>query len=119
MTPDILILAALLFIPVAGISFIALRRAWEPKVPEGPKEQPVDLLPQEPSEYLFEGLTKPLAGMIPSSEEGRTTVQRELKTAGYYHPTALLDYLSLRNVLVVLAILVAIGLALVVSAAYI
>jgi tight adherence protein C len=121
MTPEFLILAVLLFIPVVGISFVALRRAWEPKDPvlERQKKAAPELLPESSSEYLFEGLTKPLAGMLPSTEDGRVTLQQELRTAGYYHLTALTDFLSLRNVLVLLALLLAFGLALVLDAAYI
>ncbi len=62
---------------------------------------------------LFEGVTYPLASMLPTTQGGRATLYQELRAAGYYSAGALTDYLALRNVLVVLPLLVAAVLALI------
>jgi tight adherence protein C len=113
MTLEVLILSAILFIPVAGISFIALRRAWEPeeRALERLKKPGPELGPVSSSEMLFGTLTPALAGLIPSTARGRATLHQELRAAGHYQPGALTDYLALRNFLVLLALLVAGGLA--------
>jgi tight adherence protein C len=108
MTPEIWILAALVFLPVVVISFIALRRAWEP--PEAtvePAHRPgLDLVAGESPDLMFEYLTYPFAALIPTSKAQRATLFQELRAAGYYRNTALTDYLALRNLLVLAAVFV-------------
>ena len=109
MTLEIWILAALLFIPVAGISFVALRRAWEPqeRVNELLSRPAPELVHDSSHDMLFEGITYPLASMLPTTQAGRATLNQELRSAGYYSDSALTDYLALRNLLVVLPLVIA------------
>ena len=110
MNLEVWILAALVFLFVVIVSFVALRRVWEPREsPEERAQRPAAAVfpPASSSEYLFEGLTRPLAGLLPSSEKARTTIQQELRAAGYYGHGALTDYLALRNLLVTASLLIA------------
>src|SRR4029077_1197930 len=107
-TLEMLILSAILFLPVAAISFIALRRAWEPqdRALERLNRTGPELLPESSSEMIFGGLTPLLAGLLPATQRGRATLRQELRTAGYYQLSALTDYLALRNFLVLFSILI-------------
>src|SRR4051794_32246638 len=49
---------------------------------------------------LLGDLTPALAAQIPVSESDRTDLQRELRQAGYYRPTAFMEYVALRSVLI-------------------
>lgn len=115
MTLEIWLLAAILFIPIAGISFIALRRAWLPRerVQELIRRPAPELVHDTSSDLLFEGITYPLASMLPTTKNGRAILYQELRAAGYYSSGALTNYLALRNVLVVLPLVVAGVLALI------
>jgi tight adherence protein C len=119
MTLEMWMLSALLFLPVAAISFVALRRAWEPqeRALERIKRPGPEVLPESSSELTFGPLSYPLAAVIPTTAAGRDAIQLDLKAAGYYAPGSLTDYLALRNFLVLLAVLFAGGLALVLDAA--
>jgi len=50
---------------------------------------------------VFGRLTVGLAGVLPMTQNKKATIRRELKQAGYYHPLALEEYLSIRNTLVI------------------
>jgi tight adherence protein C len=115
MTIQLLIFAAIVFLPVAVISFVALRRAWEPgeHALERLNRPGPELLPAPASETNLGGLTAPLAGLLPSTQDGRAAIYQELRAAGYYRPNALTEYLAFRNLLVLLALLVAGGLCLI------
>ncbi len=63
-------------------------------------------------ELLLGDLTPAMAGQIPISEQDRTALERELRSAGYYRPTALMEYAALRGMLVLLPLLAAAALAL-------
>jgi tight adherence protein C len=63
-------------------------------------------------ELLLGDLTPAMAGQIPISEADRTSLERELRSAGYYRPTALMEYAALRGLLVVVPLLGAAVLAL-------
>jgi tight adherence protein C len=106
MTPEIVILAALVFLPIAGISFIALRRALEPPaVPEPPSRPGMELITTPAPDLMFENLTYPFAIMIPTTKSQRQTIFEELRTAGYYSNAALTHYLAGRNLLVLAAVI--------------
>src|SRR4051812_38551577 len=98
-TLQMVLLAAILFVPVAGISFIALRRAWEPqeRALERLSRPGREVMPASSPEMLFGPLTPLLANLLPSTATGRATLFQELRAAGYYHTSALTDYLALRN----------------------
>lgn len=50
---------------------------------------------------IFGRLTVGLAGVFPMTTAKKDAIRRELKQAGYYHPVALEEFLSIRNTLVV------------------
>src|SRR5262249_37411762 len=108
-TLEIVVLAAMLFLPVAGISFIALRRAWEPqeRALERLKRPGPGAMSASPSDMLFGGVTPLLAHLLPSTARGSATLFQELRAAGYYRPSAVTDYRALRNLLVAFALLAA------------
>jgi tight adherence protein C len=58
-------------------------------------------------ELLLGDLTPAMAGQIPITEQDRTALERELRSAGYYRPTALMEYAALRGTLVLLPLLAA------------
>jgi tight adherence protein C len=50
-------------------------------------------------------MTPALAAQVPMAEEDREALQRELRSAGYYRPTALMEYAAIRTVLIVVPLL--------------
>ena len=108
MTIEIWILAAIVFLPVAVISFVALRRAWEPQeAAQEPASRPgMELVSEDAPELLFEKLTYPFAAAIPITKNGRMTLFQELRSAGYYQNSALTNFLALRNLMVLAALLI-------------
>jgi len=54
-----------------------------------------------PRPLAFGPLTHALAAVLPISGSKRESIARELKHAGYYHPFALEEFLSIRNALVI------------------
>jgi tight adherence protein C len=49
---------------------------------------------------IFGGLTSALSHLLPSGQRERDKLSRFLRQAGHYHRTALMEYLALRNALV-------------------
>jgi tight adherence protein C len=43
-------------------------------------------------ELVLGEMTEPFSGAVPISEEGRTELNRELRSAGFYRPSALIEY---------------------------
>ena len=70
-----------------------------------PANQPTDI--GSSPELLLGDLTPALAGQTPMTEKDRTDLQRELIDAGYYRPTAVMEYAALRAVLVIVPLLAA------------
>src|SRR5262249_23946063 len=68
-----------------------------------------------PSPPLFGPFTAPLAGMLPSTQTGREVIHQDLLRAGYYRPTALMDFLAVRSLLTWVPFLAAEMLALLVD----
>jgi tight adherence protein C len=58
-----------------------------------------------PELILGEQLTPALAGTLPMDAEVRTSLQRDLRAAGYYKPTALMEYAAVRALLVLLPLI--------------
>jgi tight adherence protein C len=56
-------------------------------------------------ELLLGDLTPALAEQIPMADDDRADLQRELRSAGYYRPTALMEYAALRVMLVIVPLL--------------
>lgn len=57
-------------------------------------------------ELVLGDLTPALATQIPMSEEGRSQLQRDLRAAGLYRPTALMEYAAVRAVLTILPLII-------------
>jgi tight adherence protein C len=58
-------------------------------------------------------MTPALAAQVPMGAEDKTELQKELRSAGYYRPTALMEYAAVRTVLIVMPLLGGMLLALV------
>jgi tight adherence protein C len=104
------LLLAMVFLLVASITFggfVILSRRRQRVL------QRLQTTGSDPStpELILGDMTPALAEQIPMSEEDRTDLQRLLRTAGYYRPTALLEYAALRAVFIFLPLLLAATLA--------
>jgi pilus assembly protein TadC len=62
----------------------------------------LDEEPPGPSDLVFGKMTPALAGQLPMSGRTQGEVQKELRLAGYYRPTAILEYKAVRALLVLL-----------------
>ena len=58
-------------------------------------------------ELILGDLTPALAAQIPLGEENRATLQRDLRRAGFYRPTALMEFSALRTALVIVPLIAA------------
>lgn len=56
-------------------------------------------------ELVLGDLTPAFSGQLPMTEEGKTELQRDLRTAGLYRPTALMEYAAVRAVLTILPLI--------------
>src|SRR5947209_20167400 len=72
---------------------------------------------EPPRPAVFGKLTSPLAEQLPPRPAVRAELVQELRSAGFYRPTALTDYLAVRTVLVLLPVIAAGLLALLVEPA--
>jgi tight adherence protein C len=52
-------------------------------------------------ELVLGEMTEPFSGAVPISEEGRTELNRELRSAGFYRPSALIEYAAVRTILTI------------------
>jgi tight adherence protein C len=102
------VLSVLVFVLVAGLTlagylWLAGRsRRMERRLQDQAAGDPSS---GSPPDLLLGNLTPALAGQLPLTEEDRSALQRELRTAGYYRPTALMEYAALRWVLVILPLI--------------
>ncbi len=67
--------------------------------------------PSDPSmgstpELVLGELTPAFAGQVPVGEQKRTELQKELRAAGYYKPTAVMEYAAVRAVLIILPLVI-------------
>jgi tight adherence protein C len=69
-------------------------------------------LSSTPELVLGEQMTPALAGTVPMDTENRSALQRELRAAGYYRPTALMEYAAIRACLIILPLIAAGAIAL-------
>jgi tight adherence protein C len=103
----------LLFVVVAGSLFLLLqlgsgrRRRVESRLAPDVSTQ-LDSAP----ELILGDLTPALAEQTPMSEQDRTELERDLRDAGFYRRTAVMEYAALRAVLVFAPLLIAVVLAL-------
>src|SRR5205809_367585 len=101
MTIEMVLMSVLVFVPVAGAAFIALRNTWKSKepAPSKPTQPALELEPLASSEVLFRSLAYPFALLVPITANQRDKTHQQLRAAGYYRRYALTEFLALRNVL--------------------
>ena len=96
----------LISVPLAAVALAAyalLIRRREERV-ERRLEQMVS---SSTPELILGDLTPALAGQLPPGAEKQIELQQDLRTAGYYQPTALMEYAALRAVLIIAPLLAA------------
>ncbi len=98
------LLLALIFIFFSGVTMftyraIARRRERvEARLEVMPSSDPT--IGSTP-ELVLGDLTPALSGQLPMTDEGKTELQRDLRSAGLYRPTALMEYTAVRAVLTI------------------
>jgi tight adherence protein C len=100
------LIVSLIFAAVAGSLFLLLQRSsakrqlLEKRLAGGGPSAA-----ESPPELILGELTPAIAGQIPLTEKGRSDLQRELTDAGFYRPTAVMEYVALRTVLLLVPLL--------------
>jgi tight adherence protein C len=83
---------------LGSLAFFARRRQ---QLDERLQETEVDeSLQSTDSTMVLGDMTPALAAQVPISEEDQTELTRELRVAGFYRPSAVMEYLALRSVLI-------------------
>jgi tight adherence protein C len=103
----------LVFVAVAGLTYVALRRFFRSRhaLEERWKQWEEDPEPREP-QMVLGSITNALASQLPMSQRARVEIRHSLRTAGYYRPTALVEFTALRAILVLTALVLTAVLAL-------
>jgi tight adherence protein C len=103
MGPTLLGLAAAGMLLVLLLAWLRARRRDEDR-----RLAAAELDPEEEPrrQLVFGPLTHALAGLVPMTARARADLQRDLRHAGYYRPTALAEYTAVRAVLVLGGLLV-------------
>lgn len=110
--------SAFLFLAVAFVAFFAFQWLFSERAALDKR------LAQEEDEgeprMVFGELTPALAGQSPTlTAAKREALEQELRSAGYYRPTAFMEYRAIRAVLVLAPIFLALGFALLVERPYV
>lgn len=110
----------ILFVVVAGSFFLLLQRG------KGRRQRVANRLAGDPTvdlgskpDFLLGELTPALAEQTPISAKDRAELLQELRDAGYYRQTALMEYAAVRTLLVVTPLLMAAVLAVLIETRYI
>jgi len=100
---------------VLGLMALVRRRKLpgEDRLRQAQEDSDVD----EPADLVLGSMTPALAGQLPMTAGARTEVQKELRLAGFYQPTALMEYTAVRALLVLLPLLATGAVALLVAEA--
>jgi tight adherence protein C len=97
------------FVVVVGLCFAVLR--WDSRRRQRLEERlaraATDAEPGPSSDLVLGPLTPELAGQLPMREATRADLTQELRAAGFYRPTAVMEYAAIRWVLVVVPLLIA------------
>jgi pilus assembly protein TadC len=100
---------AIVFVVVAGLCFSVLqvgaRRRHQLESRLAPGTSVTDSV-SDPN-LVLGGLTPALAAQVPMTLTHQAALQQELRDAGYYRPTAMMEYAAIRAVLVILPLLFA------------
>jgi tight adherence protein C len=91
------------FIAVAGVAFIIFNRLaiWRRHRMERLQSQD----PGGPPPLMFGEWTPALAKQIPPTPDGEADLKQDLRSAGFYRPTAFVEYAAVRTLLVVLPLI--------------
>jgi tight adherence protein C len=87
-----------IFVAVAGVAFIVLNRVWLSRRRSKPDDD------QDP-EMLLGTWTPAWSAQIPMTKEGQEELKQDLRAAGYYRRTAVLEYTAVRALLVVVPLI--------------
>jgi tight adherence protein C len=99
---------AFLFLAVSGLSFVAVQGLFSRRNRVGERlGSESDLALDSQPEMVLGPLTPALAGQTPVTATGRAALEQELRDAGYYRPTALMEFLAVRAVLTFLPLFIA------------
>ncbi len=104
------LLLTLIFLFVSGFTFggtvlLARRRQRAEERMRALMEG--EQLDEPPPEPILGDLTPALSEQVPMTDEDRGELHRELRVAGYYRPTALMEYTALRAVFIVVPLIAA------------
>ena len=79
---------------VIFVSFLVLRWVWAPReyVPETPRLAEPPLYPGAENDTPLGPVTPLVAGLVPMSPDSRANLYRDLRNAGYYRPTGLMNF---------------------------
>jgi tight adherence protein C len=110
-----------LFLIVAGVCFVGLygatrrREQLEARLPDsdGPATDSIS----DP-EMILGDLTPALAGGVSADSGSRTELMQDLRDAGFYSRTALMEYTAVRALLILLPLVIAAAVALFIDAGY-
>lgn len=102
------LIISLIFLAVSGSLFLLLQRnsAKRQLLEKRLSGEGATELEAQPQLILGE-LTPAIADQIPLTEKGRSDLQRELTDAGFYRPTAVMEYVALRAVFLIVPLVAA------------
>ena len=107
------VIIGLISVAVAGSFFLLLQRsnAKRQLLEKRLAGEQTPGMESQPQMILGE-LTPAIAGQIPLTEKGHSDLRRELIDAGFYRPTAVIEYVALRTVLLIVPLVIAAAVAL-------
>jgi tight adherence protein C len=106
----------LLFLAVGAGSFVALQwwQGRRPRLDERQQAAREEGKEGEDPKLVLGEMTPVLAAQVPLTEEGEQELRPELREAGFYAPTALMQYAAIRAMLMILPLIAAVIAALLV-----
>src|SRR5437764_12543002 len=87
-----------IFLGVAGVAFIVLNRLWLSRRRALPDDD------RDPDMVLGEW-TNAWSAQIPMTKEGQAELKQDLRAAGYYRRTALIEYAAVRALMVIVPLI--------------
>jgi tight adherence protein C len=87
-----------IFVAVAGVAFILLNRLWLAR-------SHVKLDDDKDPEPVLGAWTAAWSAQIPMTKDGQAELKQDLRAAGYYQRTALLEYTAVRAILVIIPLI--------------
>jgi tight adherence protein C len=106
------------FLIVTGLAFLILRRVLRRPQP-GPDEAAPGQSEETEPQLILGGWTEALGNQLPATRGGTEQLQQAMRNAGFYRPTALMEYRAVRALLTVLPLVATGVLALLVDSAHV